>query len=147
MSGLLTTQMSFLLWATSDTLPTPLNLARWRIQVNPKCSLCGNPALPQPKFLTVVNSHWSRVDSSGDMMASWPVYMGSPPCSNYLFLDLPGKLACENPPTTIPNDLCYTTLRPEIVLLMDSQMCVAELTIPTNALANMVAVKKQKQQN
>ena len=27
--------------------------------------------------------------------------------SNHLFLDLLGKLASENPPSTIPNNLCY----------------------------------------
>ena len=47
MFDLLTTQMSFTLRAAGDTLPTPLNLAHWRTQVNPKCPLCGNPVLPQ----------------------------------------------------------------------------------------------------
>ena len=50
MHGLPARQMSFILRAASDTLPTPLNLARWRIQVDPKCPLCGNPALPLHMF-------------------------------------------------------------------------------------------------
>jgi len=33
-------QLSFLLRASCDTLPTPLNLARWNIIVGPICSLC-----------------------------------------------------------------------------------------------------------
>ena len=32
-----------ILYSPTDTLPTPLNLAYWRIQVDPKCPLCGNP--------------------------------------------------------------------------------------------------------
>ena len=40
--GLLAGQLSFILRAASDTLPTPLNLRRWKIQCGAKCSLCGN---------------------------------------------------------------------------------------------------------
>ena len=41
-SGLPSGQLSFLLRAGSDTLPTPLNLARWRIQADPRCPLCNS---------------------------------------------------------------------------------------------------------
>ena len=34
-------QFSFILRATSDTLPTPVNLQRWNIQRSAKCVLCG----------------------------------------------------------------------------------------------------------
>ena len=43
MHGLPASQMSFILQAATDTLPTPLNLAHWRIQVDSKCPLCCNP--------------------------------------------------------------------------------------------------------
>jgi len=59
------------------------------------------------------NMLWSRVDSPGALHSS-----------NYLFLDLPGKLASENPPSTIPYYLCYNTLKPDIVILTDSLLCV-----------------------
>ena len=65
--------------------------------------------------------------------------------SYHLFLDLPGKLASENPPT-IPNNLCYTTLKPDIDMLTDSQLCVVELTVPMNSLPNILATKERKQQ-
>ena len=35
-------QLSFVLRASSDTLPTPINLQRWRIQTSSKCQLCNN---------------------------------------------------------------------------------------------------------
>ena len=40
-------QMSFVLCAGSDTLSMPLNLARWKIQSNPHCPICGsrNPTI------------------------------------------------------------------------------------------------------
>ena len=40
MYGLPEKQLSFLIRAGCDTLPTPLNLARWNIIVNPACLLC-----------------------------------------------------------------------------------------------------------
>jgi len=49
--------------------------------------------------------------------ATWEVLHSS----NHLFLDLPGKLASENTLSTIPNNLCYTTLKPDIVVLIDLQ--------------------------
>ena len=36
-------QLSFLLRAGSDTLPTPLNLRHWRLRPDAKCPLCDNP--------------------------------------------------------------------------------------------------------
>ena len=35
-------QLSFILQAASDTLPTPLNLRHWRLRVDSKYSLCGS---------------------------------------------------------------------------------------------------------
>ena len=40
-------QLSFLLRAGSDTLPTPLNLRRWRLRPDAKCLLCDNPCTVQ----------------------------------------------------------------------------------------------------
>ena len=40
----LVTVNSFLLRAGTDTLPTPLNLKRWRLKVDSKCHLCGSSA-------------------------------------------------------------------------------------------------------
>jgi len=40
MDGLQAGQLSSLLRAGSDTLPTPLNLKRWNFRVDAKCDLC-----------------------------------------------------------------------------------------------------------
>ena len=40
--GLPAGQLSFLLRAGSDTLPTPLHLRRWILCVDAKCNLCGD---------------------------------------------------------------------------------------------------------
>ena len=52
MDGLLAGQLSFILRAASDTLPTPLNLLRWKIQCGAKCHLCGNT---QPTTAHILN--------------------------------------------------------------------------------------------
>ena len=42
-SGLPAGQLSFLLRAGADILPTPLNLKRWKYRVEAKCHLCSSP--------------------------------------------------------------------------------------------------------
>ena len=74
-------------------------------------------------------------------LAGRPCIAASP--SLFLFLDLLGKLASENPPSTNPNNLCYTTLKPDIVMLTDSQLRVVELTVPMNSLPNILAVRNE----
>ena len=41
--GLPSGQLSFILRAASDTLPTPMNLLRWRYKSESKCPLCASP--------------------------------------------------------------------------------------------------------
>ena len=43
-SGLPVGQLSFLLRAGADCLPTPLNLRRWKLRVDAACDLCGSPS-------------------------------------------------------------------------------------------------------
>ena len=43
-SGLPAGQLSFLLWAGTDCLPSPMNLRRWKLRTNAKCDLCQSPS-------------------------------------------------------------------------------------------------------
>ena len=52
MCGLPEKQLSFLLRAGCDTLPTPMNLARWNIIVSPVCSLCSSSQPTTKHILT-----------------------------------------------------------------------------------------------
>lgn len=75
-----------------------------------------------------------------DFAASWPFIL-----PNISFLDLPGKLACENPPSTIPNDLwCTNNLKPDVMMLTDSQFCLDELTVQWTPF--LVTAKEKTQQ-
>ena len=50
--GLPAKQLSFILRVGSDTLPTLLNLRRWKLRVDAKCTLCGSPS---PTVLHILN--------------------------------------------------------------------------------------------
>ena len=54
MCGLPEKQLSFLLRVGCDTLPTPMNLARWNIIVSPVCPLLLQPAYNQPYLLVAL---------------------------------------------------------------------------------------------
>ena len=42
LQGLQAGQLSFLLRAGTDALPTPLNLTHWKLKTDPSCPLCGH---------------------------------------------------------------------------------------------------------
>ena len=56
-------QMSFVLCAGSDTLPTQLNLARWKIQSNPRCPICGSR---NPTSVNILNGCVSALNQGRD---------------------------------------------------------------------------------
>ena len=98
LQGLLVGQLSFLMRAGSDTLPTPLNLRRWRIKVESKCYLCEN-RLPTvhhilsncPTALTQGRYTW-RHDSTLKSLT-----YGLKKSLSKLFADLPTLRVVDNP--------------------------------------------------
>ena len=101
--GLPAGQLSFLLRAGSDTLPTPLNLRRWRIKVHSKCCLCENrfPTVHHilsncPTALTQGRYTW-RHDSALKILTSGLIRR-SLPRQTKLFADLPTLRVVDNPP-------------------------------------------------
>ena len=65
-------QLSFLLTAGSDTLPTPLNLRRWRFRPDAKCPLCDNPWPTVQHILNGCPVSLSRKEGiPGDMTRHW----------------------------------------------------------------------------
>ena len=109
-------QLSFLLRAGSDTLPTPLNLKRWRIRPNAKCPLCDNP---WPTVQHILNGcpvslsqgrYTWRHDSALKILA-----IGLKEClqpGERLYADLPGLRATDNPPSTILTEILDTSVPP-----------------------------------
>ena len=139
--GLPAGQLSFLIRAGADCLPTPLNLKRWKFKVESKCSLCQNPfsttfhiligcstSLEQGRFT------W-RHDS---VLLHLTQYLRRKcPPSISIYADLNGWRATESPPATLPPDLSVSSCRPDLVITANDSVYILELTILANSLESL----------
>jgi len=149
MIGLPEKQLSFLLRAGCDTLPTPLNLSRWNIITNPKCTLCHAPQPTTNHILTgcSVALEQGRYTWRHDSVLKVFVHglqKHLPDCFK-LYADLPGYLASISPPSTIPTMLSTTLSRPDLVLVSSNSIIMFELTIPTNTQQHLLAARARKE--
>ena len=124
-------QLSFLLRATSDTLPTAINLRRWSVQCNSKCLLCDSS---RPTTAHVLNGcpvalnqqrytyrHNQVISALATMLTN--AFADCP--SIQVFADLNNDRACEALQATIPTSILITpyrlillcTIRKSILLL------------------------------
>lgn len=128
-------QLSFLLPAASNTLPTAVNLRRWSIQCDAKCSLCDST---QPTTVPVLNDcpvaltqqHYTyRHNQVLSVLATMltKVFTNCP--FVHMFTDLHNHQACEGPQTTIPTSILITPYRPDIVVYNSQVHCVAMLEL------------------
>ena len=150
MDGLPAGQMSFLLRAGSDTLPTPLNLKRWRLRMDSTCPLCGHtqPTIHHilsscPEALQQGRYTWRHDSALQILVKSIKEHLD---CNTILYADLPGMRASENPVATIPDDTLVTSARPDIVLLGEDEVTLIELTIPHNSLESLSNARDRKSQ-
>ena len=147
-AGLPAGQLSFMLKAGSDCLPTPLNLCRWRIQTDPKSPLC---LWPKPTSAHILNGcstalnqgrYTWRHDSVLQAIArSVKAVLNS---TQRLYANLPGLRACSNPPATIPINLSTSSDRPDLVIVSGSDLTILELTIPANNMENIKNARDRK---
>lgn len=149
MDGLPAGQLSFILRAASDTLPTPVNLKRWKIRIDATCSLCGSPSATTHhvlngchEALTQGRYTW-RHDSVLLKLVSF-IKPSLPPEAK-IYSDLTGFRACDNPPSTIPPDLIVTSARPDIVILREKEVLLLELTVPHNSLDSISNAHRRKE--
>ena len=145
-------QLSFLLKAGSDTLPTPLNLKRMRIQCDSFCRLCKNPRPTTSHILNgcleaLVQSRYTWRHDSVLMSPEGSFNALLPPSSILIFADLDGFRYDNSPPSTIPSTILVTPLRPDIVLVSnnDKQITILELTVPTNTSQGIEQARLRKQ--
>ena len=146
-------QLSFLLRAASDTLPTAVNLQRWSIQCDAKCLLCdstrpttahvlsGCPAALNQQRYTFRHNHVLSVLAS----ALTNLFTDAPFVKVYA--DLPGFYANISPQTTIPSNILVTSYRPDIVLFNTKchSICLLELTCPLDSPQHIQAARDRKQ--
>ena len=131
----------------SDTLPTPLNLKRWNIQTDSKCSLCGCNLPTVHHILSgcpiaLDQSRYSWRHDSQTLPLVYMYYSVFSGLKNLLcdvkqlviYADLPNCRAEENPPLTVPPAIVCTSSRPDIVVVENSQVVsLIELTVPFNS--------------
>ena len=142
-------QMSFLIRAGIDCLPSPVNLCRWKIQCDPSCPLCRTRPCTVRHILsscpTAVNQErytWRHDSILAHLMQLIKLHL---PYGTTLYADLPGLRASENPPATIPTSITTTTARPDVVVIQNNHIILLELTVPTNTPEGLQEARRQKQ--
>ena len=126
LAGLPAGQLSFLLRAGADCLPT----CHWNYRVSNSYPLCQCPNAftahilnECPEALNQGRFSW-RHDSVLNCLVSQvlPKIDGS----TKMFADLPGKRASDSTPATIPADISTTTSRPDLVLIAGPEVTFLE---------------------
>ena len=142
-------QLSFLLRAGIDCLPTPVTLSRWHYQCNTSCKLCHSHSCTVhhvlnccPASLNQGRYTW-RHDSVLKHLSSILKSNVSP--DTVIFVDLPGFRAVDSPPSTIPPHILSTSARPDIVILEGNVITLLELTIPINTKIGLQNARARKQ--
>ena len=152
MQGLPAGQLSFLLRAASNTLPTPLNLKHWRFRVDGSCPLCTSPS---PTTLHILNGcplalsqgrYTWRHDSVLVKLLSTIKMLLSP--EDRIYGDLSSFRASDNPLATVPPEIVVTSARPDMVVVRNCEILLIELTVPYNSpesIANAHSRKEAKE--
>ena len=150
-TGLPSGQLSFILRAGSDCLPTPLNLKRWNYQVSASCPLCSNRSPTTKHILSVCPTAleqgqftW-RHDSILNHLLMFIDKHLTP--DHKMYADLPNRLANTSQPTTIPVNISTCSDRPDLVIISPTNaISILELTVPHNSLDNISSARCRKLQ-
>ena len=138
LQGLPFNQLSFLLGAASDTLPSPLNLVRWRYLVHSKCPLCGSQ-FPTTKHILnarpVAPSQGQYTWRHDSILRKILLFLKQHLTGEgKLYGYIAGFRAVEHPLSTVPLDLLPTSDRPDIAFVRTSmEITIIELTVPFNS--------------
>ena len=150
MDGMPSGQLSFMLKAGSDTLPTPMNLQRCKIQVSSHCKLCQRPQATTghilsacPEALEEQGRYTWRHDSS---LQSLVRSLEKALPNGQIYADLVNMHAQEHPPATIPPNLTATSSHPNIVYVNGPNITLLEQTISGNSKEAMRQARERKQQ-
>ena len=139
--------------ACSDTLPTPVNLARWKIQAQPSCALCGsaNATVKHilngcPTALSDGRYTWRHDSILLELTRQLKESMAQAKDDTgaEVYADLDQLRASENPPGTIPCQLVVTTARPDLVAIKGNVIRILELTVCTNSREAMSNARTRK---
>ena len=147
--GLPKGQLSFLLRAGSDTLPTPTNLHRWKFRVSQVCPLCRQPSPCTtahilsgcPTALLDGRFTWRHDSVLNQLQNNLLLHLD---CSWAIFINIPGLRASDAPPSTIPPNVVVTPYRPDLVAVKGQTLHLVELTVCGNTPSAMAAAHNRK---
>ena len=127
LAGLSVGQLSFLLRAGADCLPTPMNLCRWNCRVSNSCPLCQSPNANTAHIL----NGWPKARpflKETQLCSKWFDFSDSLKIdrSTKMFADLPGKQASASPLATIPADMSTATSRPDLLSVVKAWVRLLE---------------------
>ena len=149
MDGMPSGQPSFMLKAGSDTLPTPMNLQRYKIQVSSHCKLCQRPQAKTghilsacPEALEKGRYTWRHDSVLQSLVRSLEKALPN----GQIYADLDNMCAQEHPPTTFPPNLTATSSRPDIVYVNGPNITLLELTISGNSKEAKRQARERKKQ-
>ena len=130
-------QLTFLIRARIDCLPTPVTLSRWRYRCDPSFKLCHCSPCTVHYILNCchVDLNQGRYTWRHDSVL-WCLFhipKSNLPTDTEIYADLPGLMASESPPAAVPLHILVTSARPDIVIIEDVTITSLKLTIPINA--------------
>uniref|UniRef100_A0A1X7UX59 Reverse transcriptase domain-containing protein n=1 Tax=Amphimedon queenslandica TaxID=400682 RepID=A0A1X7UX59_AMPQE len=127
-------QLSFIIRAGIDCLPTPMTLCRWKYRTDSSCGLCNAPQCTVNHILSCCPTSLlqGRYTWRHDTVLKrlYNLLRDNLDESVTIFADLNNLRASDTPPATIPLNIIVTTARPDIVIIDGRYICLLELTIP-----------------
>jgi len=133
---------TFLLRASSDTLPAPMNLRRWKIQTSSSCYLC---SCQRPTTAHILNGCPTALQQGrytyqhDQVLLSLLVDIGKYCDDANVFANLDNYRAGNTPLATIPPSVLTTLYRPDIVIFNAERRDIRllELTCPFNSTEHL----------
>ena len=141
-------QMSFILCAASDTLPTSVNLKRWHIQCGARCSLC---SCTQPTTAHVLGgcptSGGYFTYRCNQVLQCLTAELKKLLSTAGIVSDLPDLRASDSPQATIPPTILVTSYRPDIFLCSgNNKVALLEQTCPLDSVEHLTSARVRKQE-
>ena len=153
MSGFHPGQLSFLLRASSDTLPTAVNLCRWKVQCSARCTLCASTRPTTAHVLSgcpaalTQNRYTYRHNLALQCLAFQLINVLKDFPSIQVFADIPTLQASLSPLATIPPAVLVTSYRPDLVFYnaITNSIALLEFTCPLDSEHHLEAARSRKQ--
>ena len=141
-------QLSFLIRAGIDCLPTPATLSRWKYQCDTSCRLCHSSSCTTHHILNCcpVSLNQGRYTWRHDsiLLCLTNILKSNVTPDTQIYADIPGHRASDTPSATIPLNILCTSARPDIVIIHKDTITLLELTVPINTTEGLNNARERK---